>query len=336
MSSFPLRFGAFAALEQHNPRDLVDYATEAERQGFDTVWASDHFHPWSDTDAHCGQVWVWLGAAGQATHTVGLGTGVTCPFLRYNPCVVAQAFATLGVLFPGRVFLGLGTGEGLNEVPCGYDWPSTNERFGKLEESLQIIRRLWTEKEVDYQGQYFRFRGTRLYTKPARPLPLYVAANGKRGAELVGKYADGLLTLKSDLELYTNTLFPAIKRGAEAAGRDASKIEKVVEVILSYSEDFDEAVRSCEFWRGALFPEFFKAGVSDPRVIEEKGKLVGKEMMAEKFIIVTSPDEAIQRLEPFIEAGFDQVLILSSSPDQVKFLQTFGSKVFPHLRETKR
>src|SRR5512140_3199252 len=173
-----LRLGYKASAEQFPPQRLIDLAVAAEDAGFDSVWTSDHFQPWRHTDGHAPNALVWLGAATQATRRVTLGTSVLTPTLRYNPAVVAQAFATLGCLAPGRVVLGVGSGESLNEVPLGTQWPAGKERFARLTEAVQLIKQLWTEDRVTFDGRFYRTELATVYDKPETPVPLYIGASG--------------------------------------------------------------------------------------------------------------------------------------------------------------
>ena len=330
----PLEFGYHALLEKYQPGRLLDLVVLAESCGFDSVWASDHFHPWVPSEA-CAFAWTWLASAAERTKRIVLGTSVTAPTLRYNPAIVAQAFATLGALYPGRIFLGLGTGEALNEVPPGIPWPSLRQRIARLEEAIKVITMLWTGSYVDFKGKYYSLRKANLFTKPPKRVPIYVAASGPRVAELAGEYADGFITLGFLHPIYESVLFPALKRGAEKAGRDATKILKVAEIHISYHEDYDKAVDSCRFLAATLLPAVFKYPISDPREIEEHGNLVGREALIEKLIISNDLDEHIKRLIPFVKHGFDVLELNSLSPDDEVFVRAFGKRVLPYLRDMR-
>ncbi|MBS7635709.1 TIGR03557 family F420-dependent LLM class oxidoreductase [Candidatus Bathyarchaeota archaeon] len=330
------RFGFYAAHEQYDPTRLLDFAVKAERYGFDTVWSSDHFHPWAHTDANSGFAWIWLATAADRTQKVTLGT-VTPTLLRYHPGVVAQAFATLNFMYPNRIFLCLATGEAMNEVPLGLPWPPYKERLARLEESLVIIKRLWMENFIDFEGKYYRLRKANLYTKPKTKIPLYVAANGPSAAYLAGKYADGLLTSGRVFdEKFKPELLPALERGARDAERDPSEIERIVHIITSYDEDYDKAVEGCKFWNATMVPGIFNAEVYDPRIIEEKAQSITKEEVIKKRFIVTSEEEAIKKIESYLKFGIREVEFLSTSPNQDKFIKFFGEKVFPYFRSTLR
>jgi coenzyme F420-dependent glucose-6-phosphate dehydrogenase len=327
-------FGWKAAPEQYSPEDLLEHTILAEKAGLDSVWASDHFLPWADTGAHCAFAWVWLASAAEKTKNMIVGTGVTAPILRYHPAIVAQAFATLGRLYPGRVRLGLATGEPMNEMPLGYEWPSSKERIERLEEAVRIIRLLWEQDWVTHSGKYYRLRNAKLYTKPKRPIPIYMAAFTPEVANLVGKYADGFYTfLGKPLNYFRDTLFPAVEKGASWAGRDYNKLGSAIEMLFSYDEDKDKAIASARFWKGTLVPNITKHAVYDPREIERNGRRVADEVMERIWVITTDPQDIIKRAGECFRAGFKQVVFMSSSPDQHKALGMLSKEVVPHIRQ---
>src|SRR5919202_3779001 len=217
-----LKLGYKASAEQFGPRDLVEFAVHAEACGFDSVWLSDHFQPWRHTGGHAPFSLALLAAIGERTQRVQLGTSVLTPTFRYHPSVVAQAMATLGVLYPGRVALGLGTGESLNEVaPTGIEWSAFRERYARLREAITLIRRLWTQEFVSFQGTYYRTQNATLYDRPAPPVPLYVAAGGPQMAKYAGRVADGMICTSGKGEgLYRDELLTALDEGAREAKRD--------------------------------------------------------------------------------------------------------------------
>ena len=212
MATHPLRLGYKASAEQFGPRQLLDFATEAEENGFDSVWISDHFQPWRHTNGHAPFALSWLGAAGERTKRVILGTSVLTPTFRYQPAIVAQAFGTLGALYPGRMILGVGSGESLNEVAVtASEWPSAKERLARLREAVDLIRRLWSEDLVTYEGQYYRTLKATIDDKPDQPVPIYISAGGPVAAKFAGQAGDGFICTsgKGD-ELYRDKLLPAL------------------------------------------------------------------------------------------------------------------------------
>ncbi len=327
-------FGWKAAAEQYSPEDLLEHTILAEKAGIDSVWASDHFLPWADKGAHCAFAWVWMASAAEKTKNMIVGTGVTAPILRYHPAIVAQAFATLGRLYPGRIRLGLATGEPMNEMPLGYVWPSSKERIDRLEEAVKVIRMLWEQDWVTYSGKYYRLKNAKLYTKPKRPIPIYMAAFTPVVANLVGKYADGYYTfLGKHTNYFRDTLFPAVKKGASQAGRDFNKMESAIEMLFSYDEDEDKAIASARFWKATLSPVISKDAIYDPREIEKSGRKVGDDVMEKTWVITTDPQDIIKRASECFRAGFKQVVFMSSSPDQQKAIDMLSNEVVPHLRQ---
>jgi coenzyme F420-dependent glucose-6-phosphate dehydrogenase len=327
----PLTIGYKTCPEQYQPDKLLEHAILADKYGFETLWTSDHFHPWAHTGAAGGFAWTWMASAAERTKNMKIGTAVTAPILRYHPALVAQAFATLDYMYPGRVMLGLGAGEALNESPLGYSWPSPRQRVEMLEEAIVVIKKLWNENFVSFKGKYYTLKKANLYTKPKTHIKTYVAAGGPKVAELTGRLADGLL-LAVQAANQPEELFRAFEDGARKAGRDPERLEKVVELLVSYDEDYDAALKSCRFWAGCMLPMFFKYDVSDPREIEAHGNFVGDEAIAKRWIVATTAEEHIKRLERYVKAGFDHLFFVSSSPDEKKFIRFYGEKVLPHLR----
>src|SRR5207302_3204102 len=269
-----LRLGYKASAEQFAPQELLDLAVRAEEKGFDSVWVSDHYQPFRHTDGHAPFSLSWLGAATQRTRKVTLGTSVLTPTFRYHPSVVAQAFATLERLAPGRVILGLGTGESMNEVPVtGMDWPEFKERFARLREAVDLIRKLWAEDFVTFDGEYYRTRDVTLYDKPSTPVPIYIGASGELVSRYAGRVADGFIcTSGKGMELYSEKLLPAVREGAQKAGRDYEAIVKTIEMKVSYDHDRERALEDTKLWAPLALPAEDKAGVEDPRELERRAK----------------------------------------------------------------
>jgi len=225
-----LTLGYKTCHEQYQPDKLLSHAVLAENCGFETLWTSDHFHPWAHTDAGGGFAWTWIASAAERTRRIQIGTSVTAPILRYHPALVAQAFASLAYMYPSRIFLGLGAGEALNESPLGYTWPSPSQRVEMLEEAVVVIKKLWTEKFVSFEGKYYQLRKANLYTKPRNPIKIYVAAVGTSVAILAGRYAHGLLVGPGRLEQAAK-LFKAFETSAQKEGRKPRSLKKVAEVL---------------------------------------------------------------------------------------------------------
>ncbi len=329
-----LRIGYDCCMELYHPNVFLELAPLAEKAGFDTIWASDHFHPWQDTDASSCFTWAWIAAAAERTKKAPIGTAVTCPTFRYHPAIVAQAFATLRAMYPDRIFIGLGTGEALNEVPLGYTWPSVKERIERFEESIQIMKKLWTGDWVDFKGKYYRLKQAKLYVKPTTPVPIYVASFGPKVAEIAGKYADGYITTLVSEDHLRNVLIPAVERGAKQMGRDPSKIERVIELGLGYDKDYTKALKKVRFWTGSMFHVTFKYGIADPREIEAMGSLVGDEQVAKGFAIGTKAEDFISRIEKLVKVGFNHIYLQSTSPDEKAFIELCAKEIIPYVKET--
>jgi TAT-translocated FGD2 family F420-dependent dehydrogenase len=223
--------GYIAAHEQFPVARLIETTVLAEQAGFDMMWASDHFHPWQDNQGHAGHAWVTLAALTQRTSRITLGTGVTCPTYRNNPAIVAQAFATLSQLAPGRVFLGVGTGEALNEVPTGGGWGNYAERAERLVEAITVIRALWTEEWVTFAGRYHQVEMAHLFDKPPMPVPIYVAAGGPKTARLAGRHGDGVITVGGIFGKKGHQVTTAFAAGAQEAGKDPQSMPRLIEVF---------------------------------------------------------------------------------------------------------
>lgn len=321
--------GYFAAHEQYDPTTLLEYASRAETVGFDTIWTSDHVHPWWHTDAQCGAAWPWLGSVLESTDDVRIGTGVTPPIARYHPGTIAQVFSTLGSMYPGRVHITLGTGESMNEVPLDYEWPPYSERRKRLIDACEIITRLWDGGFTTYDGHHWSVDTFKLYTLPDERVPMYISANGPNTTRVAGQYANGLLTLV-DNERYKETLVPALEDGADRADRDPNEITRIKQLLVSYDEEYERALESIGFWRG-IPAVGFDAEIPDPRIIEEEGRELSIEEMTDTWVVTDNPAEIREELETARDVGFDEVEIHSGSPDQETFIDMMESEVFPHF-----
>src|SRR5918995_4364427 len=252
-----LKLGYKASAEQFGPRELLEFAVVAEEVGFDSVVVSDHFQPWRHTDGHAPFSFAWLAALGERTERVTLGTSVVTPTFRYHPAIVAQAVGTLGSMYPGRVLLGVGTGESLNEVPAtGMAWPPFKERFHRLREAIELMRRLAREERVTFEGEYYRTERATIYDRPEIPVPIYVAASGPTAARFAGRLGDGFIcTSGKPPELYRDTLLPGVAEGLEQDGRDPGSIERMIEMKVSFDTDVERALADTRHWAAlALSP----------------------------------------------------------------------------------
>ena len=328
-----LTLGYKASAEQFGPRELLDFGILAEEVGFDSVVISDHFQPWRHTGGHAPFSFAWLGALGERTRRVRMGTSVVTPTLRYHPAIVAHATATLGCLDPGRVFLGVGTGEAMNEVPVGVTWPDQKERFARLREACELIKRLWTEERVTYEGTYFRTQMATLYDRPDPPPGLYVAASGPAAARLAGRLADGFITTSGKApELYRDTLIPAVREGLQKAGRDPSEIELTIEMKVSYDTDRQRALEDTRYWGALALTAEEKVGVEDPIEMERLADALPVERTASRFIVSDDPEEQIAGIRPYLEMGFTHLVFHHPGPDQARFLRLYAEQVLPRLR----
>jgi coenzyme F420-dependent glucose-6-phosphate dehydrogenase len=328
-----LRVGYKASAEQFDPRSLLEFSVLAEELGFDSVAISDHFQPWRHHSGHAPAALPWLGALGQATSRIAIGTSVLTPTLRYHPSVVAQAFATLACMSPGRVFLGIGTGVSMNETPpTGAEFPGPKERRRRLAESIRLMRRLWSEERVDFEGEYYRTVRATLYDRPEEPVPVYVAAAGPLAAKLVGRTADGFIcTSGKKPELYEE-LIANLEDAAAEAGRDPAEIDRMIEVKVSYDTDAERALRACDWWGAlALKPEQ-KMGVEDPLELERLAD-ENVDQAHTRFIVSGDPQEVADRIQPYIDLGFRHLVLHGPGADQERFLRLFARDVLPLLRE---
>jgi coenzyme F420-dependent glucose-6-phosphate dehydrogenase len=329
-----VKFSILAAHEQVNPVDLLSDVLIMEQNEIERCWTSDHYMPWWHTEASGGAAWPWLGAALAKTNKIIIGTGITPPILRYNPAIVAQVFATLGFMFPRRVFLTVGRGESVNEVTSGSHWPSSIERFKRLKEAIHLIKKLWTEDWVTFKGEYYWVKDSNLYTRPKNPIPLYIAGLGPQSARLAGQEGDGLVTNELDAEKITNKLFPAFKEGARIAGKDYSSLEKVLFIPASYDEDKQKALESIGFWRGSMIKAFYDADVHDPRKIEENGQVVGYDVMEKMAFVISNAEEGVMKLKKYVDLGFTEIVLTNSSPNREKFVKLLSKQIIPEFKGT--
>jgi coenzyme F420-dependent glucose-6-phosphate dehydrogenase len=328
-----LKLGYKASAEQFPPRQLLDFAVHAEAVGFDSIMVSDHFQPWRHTDGHAPFSFAWMAALGERTSRAIIGTSVVTPTFRYHPAVVAQAIGTLGTLYPGRVILGVGTGEALNEVPAtGMPWPPFKERLGRLREAIQLIRRLAREERVSFEGTYYRTERATIYDRPEIPVPIYVAASGPTAAKLAGRLGDGFICTSGKApELYRDTLLPSVAEGLAQAGREAGGIEYMIEMKVSFDRDRERALQDTRHWAAlALSPEE-KTRVEDPLELEKLADAL-PERAASRWIVSSDPDEHVERLAETIALGFTHLVFHAPGPDQRRFLDLYAEQVLPRLR----
>jgi coenzyme F420-dependent glucose-6-phosphate dehydrogenase len=330
-----LKIGYKASAEQFGPRDLVEYSVLAEQVGLDSVMVSDHFQPWRHQGGHAPFSFAWMAAVGERTERVVLGTSVLTATFRYNPAVVAQAFGTLGSLYPGRVLLGVGSGEALNEVAVArIEWPAFKERFARLREAIQLMRRLWSEERVTFEGEYYQTTDATVYDRPVGGVPIYIAAGGPVMAKYVGKQGDGFIcTSGKGMDLYTEKLLPALAEGAEQAGRTTGDIDKMIEIKLSYDPDPAQALENTRFWAPLSLTPEQKAGIEDPAEMEKAADALPIEQVARRWIVSSDPAEVVEQIKPYVDAGFNHLVFHGPGHNQDRFLRNFSEQVVPGLRE---
>lgn len=322
--------GYAAMLEQFAPNEVLALAAEAETHGFDGVMAADHFQPWTPQQGQASFVWNILSALGQTTRGA-LGT-VSTPTFRFHPAVVAQASATLEAMYPGRHWLGLGSGEALNEHVVGQYWPDAPERIDRMFEALDIIRKLFvsgaTGKDVRHEGRYYRLESTRLWTAPATPPPIYVAASGPVTAKRAGRVADGIITETAAHEKLAS-LFQRFDEGARDAGRGSG--ERILRVHVSWAPTDEEATANALTEWPTLGLKFPKADIRSPFEIEQMARMVRPEHFEGRLLVSADPDAHRAHLQGFLDLGVDRIHLHNVGRNQEEFLRVFGRDVLPRL-----
>jgi len=303
--------------EEHSPSDRVRHAKAAEEAGFSFALVSDHYHPWVDRQGHSPFVWSTIGGISQVTDSLRLGTGVTCPTTRIHPAVIAQAAATSACLMPGRFFLGVGTGENLNEHILGDRWPAHDERLEMLEEAVAIIRELWQGGLVTHRGKHYTVDRARLYTVPDEPPPIAVAAAGQNAAELAGRIGDALVAVSPDEEL--------VQTFEDAGGAGKPKYGQVT---VCWAEDEEEAARTAyEIWPNATTPGDLSQELALPRHFRQASENVTVEDIAESVVCGPDPEKHRERIQEFVDAGFDHVYVHQIGPDQDGFMRFYEREI---------
>jgi coenzyme F420-dependent glucose-6-phosphate dehydrogenase len=328
-----IKLGYKASNEQFPPAELLRYGILAEECGFDSVFVSDHLQPWRHDGGHAPFAMSWLGALGARTERITMGTSVLTPTFRYHPAIVAQAFATLGCLFPGRVVLGMGTGESMNEVPLGIAWPEGKERFARFREAVRLIRELWSGERVSFEGEYYRTDKATIYDRPDEPVPIYLAGSGPAATRYAGRQGDGYITTSGkDPSLYTDSLLPAVREGADKAGRRIADLDLMIEVKVSFDHDRDAAMQATHFWGALGLSAEQKSGVEDPVEMQRLADELSVEQTAKRFIVSTDPDEHVAQIKSYLDLGFTHLVFHAPGPDQDNFLRLYGKEILPRLR----
>ena len=316
------------AHEQFPPDDCLRQAVAAERAGFEGISCSDHLQPWWEP-GEAGHAWVWLGAVGQATERVPIGTAVTPPGPRHHPVLIAQAWATLETMFPGRPFLGFGSGESLNETPLGAEWPTPAGQVARMGEALEIINALFEGERLDFEGEHFRANGAYLHTRPERRSPIYVSAFGPKAARVAGEKGDGLWTL-ADPEMAPGVI-DAYRTAASDAGREPGEI--VLQAQFSWAPSDDEALEGARVWKGAQPDEFYTDDWHEPAAMYERGEAqVSDEKLREGLIISSDAGVHVERIGQVAELGATQIALMNcSGADPHAAIDFYRDSVLPEL-----
>jgi coenzyme F420-dependent glucose-6-phosphate dehydrogenase len=326
------RYGWKAGIEQYAPQELLDFALMAEEAGFDSIDVSDHFHPWSN-EGQAAFTWAWLGAVATRTSRIELGTGVTCPILRYHPSVIAQAAATIGALAPGRFYLGVGTGEALNEYAATGFWPDYDKRHARLEEAIKLIRLLWEGHPVTFDGIYYHTREARIYTLPEKEIPLFVSTLVPESASFAGKEGDGLFTTGGQQPEIYRQILQNFASGARESGKNPSQLRRAIELNVAYTGDTNSAVKSFkQYWGGTFIPALFDQRIYTPTMSAKNGEVVGTDSILQRSCISADPDKHVAFIQQYIDLGFDTIYLHSAGPDQRAFIGGYGRDVLPRLR----
>jgi G6PDH family F420-dependent oxidoreductase len=312
-----VELGYALSSEEHTPQDLVRNAVAAERAGFTFALISDHFHPWTDQQGQSPFVWSVIGAIAEATDRMRLGTGVTCPTMRIHPAVIAQAAATSELLMPGRFFLGVGTGENLNEHVLGLRWPPPEERLEMLDEAIDVMRELWKGELVTHRGAHYTVSQARLYSVPAEPPPVAVAAAKPEAAELAGRIGDAFVATAPDAEL--------IERFEQAGGNGKPRYGQVT---VCWAETEREAIETAHrWWPNAALEGELGQELPLPRHFEQAAATLSPEQVAESVVCGPDADRHREAIKEFEDAGFDHVYVHQVGPDQEGFMRFYEREI---------
>jgi coenzyme F420-dependent glucose-6-phosphate dehydrogenase len=325
------KIGYAAMLEQFHPTELLDWCAKAEGAGFDAGFmVSDHFHPWTPQQGNAAFAWSFMGALGQRTK-LPFGVAVTCPGFRYHPAVIAHAAATLGAMYPGRFWLGLGAGEALNEHVIGGEWPEIGVRSSMLFEAIEVLDKLFTGKVVKHDGEYFTLESAKLYTRPEEPVPILVATAGPRNARRCGQHAQGMITVGAADEKI-EMLFEKFEEGCREAGKDPNAASKLLQIHVSWAPSQQEATdNAMREWPNGGMP-FPKQDIRNPEDFASMAKMVRPEHFANRVLISADLEEHAANIAKYVDMGFDEIHVHNVGRNQAEFIEAFGEKVIPQLK----
>ena len=324
--------GYAAMMEQFHPTDLLDYCAQAEAAGFEAGFmVSEHFHPWTPTQGQSGFAWAFMGALGQRT-SLRFGTAVTCPGFRYHPAVIAHAAATLGAMYPGRFYLGLGAGEALNEHVIGGVWPEVPIRSQMMFEAVEVINKLFTGDSVRHKGEYFTLERAKLYTRPEEPVPIYIATAGPVNAKKTGKFADGIITVGAADEKM-GMIWGKFEEGAREVGKDPDKAPKMLQIHVSWAPTDQAAIDNAMVeWPNGGMAFFPKQDIKNPEDFEGIGKLVRPEDFKNRVLMTSDLEAHTKHIQHYVDMGYDEVHLHNVGRNQTEFIEVFGKEVIPNLR----
>ncbi|MBI4524007.1 MAG: TIGR03557 family F420-dependent LLM class oxidoreductase [Deltaproteobacteria bacterium] len=316
-----VKLGYALSSEEHAPHDLARYAHLAEQSGFSFALISDHYHPWIERQGHSPFVWSVIGAISQTTQRLALGTGVTCPTIRIHPAIIAQAAATAALMMPGRFFLGLGTGENLNEHILGTHWPPIDVRQEMLEEAIEILRLLWKGENRSHRGKYYTVENARIFSLPDKPPPILIAGSGPDSARLAGRIADGLISTIPEADL--------IKAFRTAGGINKPRYGQMT---VCWAEKEDQARRTArEWWPTTAIPGKLMTELATPAEFEAAAEPVTEEAVAKSIVCGPDPSKHVEEINKYANAGFDHVYVHQVGPDQQGFFRFYERDVLPRL-----
>ncbi len=325
------KIGYAAMMEQFHPTDLLDWCAAAERAGFSAGFmVSEHIQPWTPQQGQAAFAWAFMGALGTRT-SLRFGTAVTCPGFRYHPAVIAHAAATLGAMYPGRFWLGLGAGEAINEHVVGGQWPEIGVRSAMLFEAIEIITRLFSGDVVRHRGDHFTVESLRLYTRPEAPVPVYVATAGPVNAKKTGRFADGMITVGAADEKI-GMLWGKFDEGAREAGKDPVGMPKLLQIHVSWARTEEEALdNAMREWPNGGMP-FAKQDIRNPEDFAAMAKLVRPEDFRNRVLISSDLGVHIANIQHYVDMGFDEIHLHNVGRNQAEFIDVFGAEVLPALR----